>query len=1190
MHNKIPSRIPFVWRSAVILAIFYSLLFQMGCDTQSQSTASPMLTIPIPQQIRALKSHFSPDNPLNINSSNLIIEAIIDKGTSQQQTIRLTSLAVSDTENTVSGEILGLSPGQHQLELNYFLQDGNTKTPLAVTQTLTVNVTANQTEMASFSENSLTYPDSDEDGHSNLVELLNASDWQNPQSIPIPATPRNVTVTPLNRNVHLTWDTVPSAQFYTIYMAEDSALTPNNFDELTSGMRHTNISQAEFEHPAPLTNDATYYFLVTASNEAGESTVSEKIAATPQLSKPKVPQHFHGTATFKNVELTWEPVVDTEFYLIYMAEDPSVTAENFDTLTSGMRHQVENATTFTHPVPLTPGAKYYFIIIAKNAAGSSARSERIEITPLQPPTTTMPNLIGKTPLQAKILLNDANLILKQQKYQAKVTEPPVTVISQSINSGTTIDEGEAINIDISLPPDPDGFLTDPFDPPGNQDSATAYYQAIDPDNTRTTFEAWRQANGFTDQENYDASVLYFNKLDHLFARKVSFRREGNNIMMYAHHYPTLADAKANTDLLETVAIEYSPAANGESAAQSYVKFFAFSADGQRVVQTDIDAFDIDLKRVAADAPERDTSRRGAEFVPNGCIVCHGGESLALKDGIYPDQGNTQSRLIPFDMDTFEYDEVVDTQYSKAAQQENFRILNQAIIDTFAGNSGSTTATVVFEDSISIPDFCSNSDKTGAPDCTNKQPGIATLPLEVQGLTGPIQDLNISIDQLQHENISDLRLVLESPTGKQVLLVKQRGGETVDISELRLNDEASKNIARANTQNSPLTGIWKPESAPDGQAINTRLASLNQEDPNGTWKLIITDQKALQTGTIHKWSLHFSLPHENAHVIQLVQGWYGNSSPLAGTFNGSFTPSGWQAPYAPPDADVLYQDVIRESCRICHLQRADDRTGRGFSSFDEFLSWAPRIEQLVFREGIMPRALPTYFNFWTSDDPHQATLLASFLDNVDGLKGPRPTAHPGPDRTLKFGQTLVISGSQSILADNYHWQIAKAPAGSGNTAFTDPTQQIQSFIPDALGDYNIELTIENRDKITDKEVITVSVVEHISFTDHVLPIIQTECKTCHAQGRKPAEITGFESSRSDKKLYELLVNKPSKLYPDQTRINLGDAGSSLLLLKLSNQHEDRHGGGLRPGFEPDNVNNNYFYTTIKTWIEEGALFN
>ncbi len=1190
MHDKIPDRLSMSLRNAIILIIFCVTLLQGGCDNQSQSSTSPMLTIPIPNQIRALKSDASSDNQLTINSRNLIIEVIIDKGTSQQQTVQLAKLSVNNTDKTVSGEISGLSPGQHQLELNYFLQRDNTKIPLVVTQTLAVNVTANQTEIASFSEDSLIYPDNDEDGYSNLAEVLNASDWQTPQSIPIPTAPRNVIATPLNRNVHLTWNAVPGAKVYTIYMAEDSTLTPNNYTELTSGMRHPDIPQAKFRHPAPLNNGAPYYFLVTASNEAGESSVSEKITATPQLSQPKVPQNFNGTGISENVELTWEPVADTEFYFIYMAEDASVTAENFDTLTSGMRHRVEKATTFTHPVPLTPNAKYSFIIIANNTAGSSARSERIEVIPRQPPTT-MPNLLGKTSLEVTRLLKDSNLTLHQKTYQPKVTEPPVTVIFQSLNSDTIIDEGTAINIDVSLPPDPDGFLTDPFDEPGSQAHAAAYYQAIDPDNSRTTFEDWRQANGFTDQKNYDASVLYFNTLDHLFARKVSFRREGNNIMMYAHHYPTLADAKANTDLLETVAIEYSPAANGASAEQSYVKFFAYGPDGQRVIQTDIDAFDADLKRVAAGARNRDTRRRGAEFVPNGCIVCHGGKALALKDNIYPDQGNTQSRLIPFDMDTFEHDEAVNTQYSKTAQQESFRILNQAVIDTFVGNSGSTIATVDFEDSIAIPDFCSDSDKTGAPDCINNQPGIATLPLTVQGLTAPIQDLNITIEQLQHENISDLRLVLESPSGKQVLLIKQRGGATLNISDLQLNDEASKRIASANnTQNAPLTGIWKPEDTSDDPDISTHLATFNQENPNGIWKLIIADQKTLQAGTIHQWSLHFTLPHENTHVIQLVQGWYGNSSPLAGTFNGAFIPRGWQPPYAPDNADALYQDVIRKSCQICHLQRADDGTGRGFSSFDEFLSWAPRIERLVFREGIMPRALPTFFNFWTSNRPHQATLLASFLDNVDGSKGPRPTAHPGPNRTLKLGQTLVISGSKSILAESYQWQITSAPANSGNTEFADPTQQRQSFIPDALGDYDIELTIENRDKITDKAALTVSVVEHISFADHVLPIFQTQCKTCHALGKKPAETTGFDSTRPDKEIYELLLNIPSKLYPNQTRINLADAEASLLLLKLSNQHDDRHGGGRRPGFEPGNVNNNYFYTTLKTWIEEGALFN
>ncbi|MEQ9368827.1 MAG: filamentous hemagglutinin N-terminal domain-containing protein [Coleofasciculus chthonoplastes F3-SA18-01] len=102
----------------------------------------------------------------------------------------------------------------------------------------------------------------------------------------------------------------------------------------------------------------------------------------------------------------------------------------------------------------------------------------------------------------------------------------------------------------------------------------------------------------------------------------------------------------------------------------------------------------------------------------------------------------------------------------------------------------------------------------------------------------IQDLDLRFS-VKHTWNSDLDVSLTSPTGTNVNLFSDVGGSDDNFRDTLLDDSASTSITAGQA---PFNGTFKPQGS---------LAFFNGENPNGQWKLSVTDDALGDSGILYK---------------------------------------------------------------------------------------------------------------------------------------------------------------------------------------------------------------------------------------------------------------------------------------------------------------------------------------------------
>jgi cellulose 1,4-beta-cellobiosidase len=177
-------------------------------------------------------------------------------------------------------------------------------------------------------------------------------------SLTKPLPPANLVATPGDGRVTLTW---PASAGATSYNVMRSLVSAGPFVAIA------NVPATTYAD-TNVANGTTYFYYVTALNDAGTSDPSKKVSATPAA----VPQTPTGLTASPGagpglVNLSWNPSAGATGYRVKRAT------------VSGGPYASKKVTTTSATDTVTSGRRYYYVVAALNGTAESADSAEVTI-------------------------------------------------------------------------------------------------------------------------------------------------------------------------------------------------------------------------------------------------------------------------------------------------------------------------------------------------------------------------------------------------------------------------------------------------------------------------------------------------------------------------------------------------------------------------------------------------------------------------------------------------------------------------------------------------------------------------------------------------------------------------------------------------------------------------------------------
>lgn len=142
-----------------------------------------------------------------------------------------------------------------------------------------------------------------------------ASATPSTQATVIPPPPTGVTATGGTAQAIIRWDAAPGATSYNIYWLK----SPGGTNPVWTKITNANAPYVQ----TGLAAGAMYNYIVTAVNNAGESSPSSQVFAWTD-SLPSAPTMVIATGGAGTVTLTWNPVPEATSYNLYWSTSPGV--------------------------------------------------------------------------------------------------------------------------------------------------------------------------------------------------------------------------------------------------------------------------------------------------------------------------------------------------------------------------------------------------------------------------------------------------------------------------------------------------------------------------------------------------------------------------------------------------------------------------------------------------------------------------------------------------------------------------------------------------------------------------------------------------------------------------------------------------------------------------------------------------
>lgn len=260
--------------------------------------------------------------------------------------------------------------------------------------------TANGTKVAGVTSPYLQTGLSDGTAYYYIVTAVNNAGESVPSSessattnaTPPPPPPPTVTAAPTGvmaaggtQQVTISWSAVSGAVSYNLYWSTTPGVTVANGTKIAGA-----VSPAV---QIGLSDSTTYYYIVTAMNNVGESAPSVQVAATtltpaPAPTAPSAPTGVTAVGGSKQVSISWSAVSGATSYNLYRSTTSGVTPSN-GTRISGVTSPYVNT-------GLSDGTAYYYVVTAVNSVGESAASSEASATTNPPPPTVTAAPTGVT--------------------------------------------------------------------------------------------------------------------------------------------------------------------------------------------------------------------------------------------------------------------------------------------------------------------------------------------------------------------------------------------------------------------------------------------------------------------------------------------------------------------------------------------------------------------------------------------------------------------------------------------------------------------------------------------------------------------------------------------------------------------------------------------------------------------------